>query len=68
MRTISIFPQLRYKAKHINVNFEARRYFTPTMTGKGKLQPAARVAGTRQDVWYVRTQLFFILPLEILHI
>jgi len=29
------------------------RHFTPTMDNKGKIQPAKRVAGRKQDVWYV---------------
>ncbi len=33
--------------------FGGRRYFHPTMAKGGKIQPAKRVAGKRQDVWYV---------------
>jgi hypothetical protein len=33
--------------------FGGRRYFHPTMERGAKIQPAKRVAGKRQDVWYV---------------
>jgi hypothetical protein len=63
MRIISSLSRIRYKAKLVNTNvIEGRRYFTPTMAPKGKLQPAARVAGSRQDVWYVLTQFLSDLP------
>lgn len=33
--------------------FGARRYMHSTMGGGAKIQPAKRVAGSRQDIWYV---------------
>lgn len=42
----------------------ALRYFTPTMTCRAKLQPAKRVAGRRQDVWYVADLQFCFFALR----
>lgn len=39
------------------------RFFHLTMSNKSKLQPAARVAARKQDVWYVQLALGFMKAL-----
>jgi hypothetical protein len=41
-----------HSIKTFGAGFGARRY-TPTMDRRAKLEPAKRVAGRKQDVWYV---------------
>lgn len=49
------------KISFLPAGFGAVRHFTPTMDFKGKIQPAKRVAGRKQDVWYVGSIILLIL-------
>jgi hypothetical protein len=42
-------------------SFGTQRYFHPTMEKGAKIQPAKRVAGRRQDVWYVADLLISLM-------
>lgn len=39
------------------------RFIHPTMDRRAKLEPAKRVAGRKQDVWYVVLAAFTMLPI-----
>lgn len=42
-----------HKYQQIVAGFGSRRHSTPAMDNRAQLQPARRVQGRKQDVWYV---------------
>ncbi|KAL3427159.1 aminotransferase class I and II [Phlyctema vagabunda] len=47
-----------------NAGVRTSRYFHPTMAEKAKLQPAARVAGRKQDVWSIVNEAAAASPIQ----